>query len=626
MADGNLSFSLSNKGGGGGFNLNSLGSKPTINTFGNQGFKPNTKNVSNVNKKDVHTVTKAAKVNPPASGKEKPAAHDEVFPSSPSPQGGYEVTDLLGRRHTIKPGVTSDEALDTILGKNWLSRDLWNVGEGIVQGLAIEATGGASQLVIGGRAWMSIKTARRALIGVKGGVSAARYYLDPSQSHGDPNGLIYSLGLGFGGQIKFGNIYDGLAGLVEKESTLYKLAHTSHTWHHWADKNSLRLGSSYNVTSYEGYSLKKGLKLNSFSALSDFKSTQSFEVNNLYFNFGLDNLEKQWFTATNLYKGKAFKSPYQYQMENGGGEHHGESGDYYTKAMNKQNEKLDSEVEEIAISVGKYGTAYDRYVSRENAYKAEGMNLLGNAVGEQRNKGQYLSEVMDENRVHIQTENWEVKNQIVNGNLFEKVKGIASLPSVLTDNILFGAENITYGARGLINAGVESVLTPFGDLIYDVWMLGMVKLTVKDPATTTKVKKQEKKANGTTTLYIQSDSYKMKMKQQERDAEIYSGTFKANEAARMKKVLTLSKEQMNKIAANKPLYDKRAQLQNQLNAIKKEHEASFLGLFKKPWTEAEYEEVNRLSGWIKTTNELIAIAEGRTTPQKNSVETPKKKH
>jgi hypothetical protein len=196
MAD--LSLSLTNKGKPGGFNLSNINaSKLITNTFGTQGFKPNAKNTSNVNSKEVHKVTKADKKEQPASGEEKPPLHDEVFPSSPSPQGGYDVTDLLGRRHTIKPGVTSDEALDTILGKHWLSRDLWNIGDGIIQGLAIEATGGASQLIIGGRAWMSIKTARKALIGVKGGVSTARYYLDPSQSpkHGDPNGLIYSLGL-----------------------------------------------------------------------------------------------------------------------------------------------------------------------------------------------------------------------------------------------------------------------------------------------------------------------------------------------------------------------------------------------------------------------------------------------
>lgn len=623
MADGNLSLSLSNKGGIGGFNLKNIGSKPAINTFGNQGFKANAKNVSNVNTKEVHNVTKAAKVEPPAASESKPPAHDEVFPSSPSPQGGYDVTDILGRRHHITKGKTSDEALDEILGHNWLSKDLWNVAEGIVQGLAIEATGGASQLVIGGRAWMSMQAARRALIGVKAGVSTARYYLDPSQSHGDPNSFAYSLALGLGGQLKFGNFHDLTDGLVSHGSTLYKIGHTSHDWHTWANTNRLALGIYGGINIGNKYDFGKGISLKGSSGLSKFNNT-SLQVDNLFFSVGTDNLEKQWFTATNIYKGKALKSPYQYQMEHGGGEHYGESNDRYSKINNK----LDSQLVEIELSAGKFGTAEDRYVSRENEYKAQGMNLLGNAVGEHRNKGQFLMEVMDENRVHIQTENWAVKDQIVNGNIVQKIKGIASIPGLVADNILFGAENITYGVRGLINAGTETVLTPIGEFIYDVALFTAVKLTVKDPATTTKVKKHEQKVNGSTILYINSDSYKTKLKQQERDAEIYSGTFKANETARIKKALTISKEQADRMAANKPYYDKRAALQKQLSALQKEHEASFLGLFKKPWTEKELDQAKFLTGWIKTYNETISILEnaGRTTPQKNSVETPKKKH
>jgi hypothetical protein len=620
MAD--LSLSLTNKGKPGGFSLSNINaSKLTTNTFGTQGFNVNAKNTSNVNSKEVHKVTKAGKKEEPSSGKELPPAHDEVFPSSPSPQGGYDVTDLLGRRHRIFGGTTSDEALDDILGKNWLSRDLWNVGEGIVQGLVIEATGGASQLMIGGRAWMSIKAARKALIGVKAGVSAARYYLDPSQSHGDPNGLIYSLGLGIGGQIKFGNLYDATAGLFAKESTLYKLAHTSHTWHHWSGENSFALTGRRNINTFSKYDFGKGIKLNSFSDLSKFKNEQSFTLNNIYTNFGADNLEKQWFTATNLYKGKAFKSPYQYKMEKYGA-HYGEKDDYYGKI----NSKLDSELENIEMSAGKFGTAYDRYVSRENEYKAEGMNFLGNAVGEQRNKGQFLSEVMDENHVHIQTENWLIKEQIINGNLFEKTLGIISLPGQTAANLLVGAQNLTYAARGFINSAVETVVTPFGELAYDAWMYAMVKLTVKDPATTTKVKKQEKKANGTTTLFINSASYKFQTERQLRDAEMYSGTFKTNEIARLKKALTLSKEQTDKMASNKALYDKRAELQKELNTLKKEHEKGWI--FTKPWTDKELDQAKYLTGWIKTYNEFIQIAEnsGRTTPSKVSVETPKKKH
>jgi hypothetical protein len=157
-------------------------------------------------------------------------------------------------------------------------------------------------------------------------------------------------------------------------------------------------------------------------------------------------------------------------------------------------------------------------------------------------------------------------------------------------------------------------------------MYAMVKLTVKDPATTTKVKKQEKKANGTTTLFIKSDSYQMKMDQQQRDAEIYSGTYKTNEAARMKKALTLSKEQMDRIASNKKLYDNRAVLQKELNTLKKEHESGWI--FTKPWTDTELARAKYLTNYIKQYNELIQTAEsyGRSTPSKVSVETPKKKH
>ena len=84
-------------------------------------------------------------------------------------------------------------------------------------------------------------------------------------------------------------------------------------------------------------------------------------------------------------------------------------------------------------------------------------------------------------------------------------------------------------------------------------------------------------------------------------------------------------EEAKKIKSNKAIYDKRAELQKELTTLKKQHEASFMGIFAKPWTPQETERLDFLNGWIKTYNETIAIIENgvRRTPPKNSVETPK---
>jgi hypothetical protein len=84
-------------------------------------------------------------------------------------------------------------------------------------------------------------------------------------------------------------------------------------------------------------------------------------------------------------------------------------------------------------------------------------------------------------------------------------------------------------------------------------------------------------------------------------------------------------EEAKKDKTNKAIYDKRAELQKQLANLKKQHDSSFMGLFAKPWTPAETEELDRLNFWIKTYNETVAIIENgvRRTPPKTSVETPK---
>jgi hypothetical protein len=651
MAD--LSLSLSNKGKPGAFSLSSINSsKLTNNTFSTSGFKPNTKNLSNVNPTRVNSITKSTTEKKVTNNEDKAPLHDEVFPSSPSPEGGYEVTDLLGRRHTIKPGVTSDEALDIILGKNWVSRNLWNIVDGTVQGLSIYATGGASQLVVGGRAWMSIQAARRSLLGIKAGMSTLRYYYDPSQSNGHPNSFVYSLALGFGGQIKFGNISDALSGLVAKNSILYKLAHTSHDWHDFANTNSIQsfsLKTTLGGRFYRGGQFIPGGDRAPIGGAIYGGLKVGF--NNIYYNQGLDNLEKQWFTATALYKGKAFKSPYQYQIEHGGtDESHGGSNDYYTQLGRAQisaevrnniytetQNKLDSESENIQFAAGKFGTAYDRYVSRDLKNKAEGLNFLGNYVAEHKNKGIYLSEQIEENRLWIQNYNWEVKEQILNGNLFEKAKGIASLPGLIGSNLTTGAQNLIYLARGLVNSGTTTVVAPIGGLAYDTYMMAMIKLAIKDPVADPKVTKQVTKALGTKELYVKQTAVlkgnkNLRLPTENELREFYGvSTYEYENAPTTQNGFTTQYQRRNieKEAkldkGNKALYDRRDAMQKELAALKKEHEAGWV--FTKKWTDAENARQEYLTGWIKTYNESIAIIENRirSTPPKTSVETPKRK-
>jgi hypothetical protein len=250
------------------------------------------------------------------------------------------------------------------------------------------------------------------------------------------------------------------------------------------------------------------------------------------------------------------------------------------------------------------------------------MNILGNIVGEQRNKGQYLSEVMDENHIHIQNTNWLVKDQIVNGNLWQKTAGLLSLPGLALENTEVGVKNIIYGARGLVNSAVETVVTPFGDLLYDAWMWGAVKLAVKEPDANHKVTKQEKHANGTTTLHVNTvQDYYDKQKAQHWEYDKFGG--------RVEKPLKLNitNQDMEAINSGKPLYDARNKLQKELNALKKEHEKGWI--FTKPWTDEEISKAKWLAGNIQTYNEAIESHEQfykNFPPKKVSVETPRKKH
>ena len=617
MADGNLSFSLSNKGGVGGFSLKNVISKPTTNTFGSQGFKTNTKNVSNVNTKQVSKVTKAAKVEPPPSDEEKVPIHDIVYPSTPPPT---LVDDILGKTHTYQYGTTKEEALNTTLGYGWQSKMVWNIGDGVVQGLALAATGGASTVAFGGRTFNVLNNSRRALIGVKAGFSTLRYRYDPAQQSGPvPNSWAYSLALGLGGQIKFGNFYDLTKGMLSEGSFLYKLAHTSHQWHHFTEENNFSLFNNYGDRTIFG---------------------ATFKVTNLYNSFGLDNLEKQWFTGTGLYKGKFNTTPklYSLQMQSGDGNLLGTKNAYGTLDFrnnrdfieaNWQNAALDEEKSQIDVTSGKSGTAYDRYLSRDAQNAAMKMNWLGDYVYEHENKRIFLEEQIAENRTWIQNYNWEVKENLVNGNIFEKVSALAEIASgvALARNLFTGARNLLYFGRSVINTGTATVVQPFASTVYDIDLAFAVNNAITDPTKKPEKGKQIVKALGAKELYIkQTKGLKGKSLRFATEDEMRNAlgikTYEYDFSLNTKRDI---EAEAKKDKVNKTIYDARAKLQKEYEELKKQHNSSFMGIFAKPWTPEENERRDYLVGWIKTYNETIAIIENgiRRTPQKVSVETKK---
>jgi hypothetical protein len=615
MADGNLSLSLSNKGSVGGFSLKNVISKPTTNTFGSQGIKSNAKNLSNVNTTQVNKVAKNAKVEPPSTDREKAPLHNTVYPSTPPP---ILVNDILGKRHTYQYGTTKEEALNTTLGNGWQQALAWNVLDGLVQGTALLATGGASAtFTVGSRTFTTLNVGRQAVIGVKAGFSTLRYRYDPTQQSGPvPNSWGYSLALGLGGQFKFGNFSDIIGDFASESSFLYKLAHTSEHWHHWAHKNSLGILNDYGKVTLGGF---------------------QFGVSNLYQSFGLDNLEKQWFTGTGLYKNKFNTTPklYSLQMKKGDGNVLG-SNDYYgnryyttsdTKAAS-QNADLDRQASEINVTAGRSGTAYDRYLSRDAKIKAEGLNFLGEYVYEHQNKGIFLQEQITENRTWIQNYNWQVKENLVNGDIFQKVSALAEIVSgvAIGRNLFTGVRNLLYFGRSVVNTGTATVVQPFASTAYDIQLALAVNAAITDPTKKPEKGKQIVKALGAKELYIKQTrglkgkSLRLATEDEMRNAfgiDTYEYDFSLDTKRNIE-------AEAKKDKVNKTIYDKRAELQKQLANLKKQHEASFMGLFAKPWTPAETEELDRLNFWIKTYNENIAIVENavRRIPPKRSVETP----
>ena len=625
MADGNLSLSLSNKGTPSSFSLKQLNTSKLINnTFGTQGFKANAKNVSNVNSQQIGNLTNAAKVEPPASGEKKAPLHDIVYSSTPSPT---LVNDILGKSHIFQAGTTKEQALNTTLGKGWEKAMAWNIFDGLIQGTALLATGGASTFAFAGRTFNTFAVSQQAFLGVKAGFSTLRYRYDPTQQSGPvPNSWAYSLALGLGGQIKFGNFYDATVGMFSHNSTLYRLAHTSEHWHHWANQNRLSFGT-YGKVNLGGF---------------------QFKVDNLYNSFGLDNLEKQWFTGTALYKNKFNTTPkvYSMQMKKGDGTALG-SNDYYgnryyatseTQAA-AQNADLDRQSSEINVTAGRAGTAYDRYLSRDAQIKAMGLNWVGDYVYEHENKRQFLEEQIRENRTWIQNYNWEVKENLVNGDIFQKISAFAQLArgATLAANLFTGARNLLYFGRSVINTGTATVVQPFASTAYDIQLALAVNAAITDPTKKPEKGKQVVKALGAKELYIKQTkglkgkSLKLATEDEMRDflgVDTYelasTGKSNGNVFANPWQKRNIE-EEAKKIKSNKAIYDKRAELQKELTTLKKQHEASFMGIFAKPWTPQETERLDFLNGWIKTYNETIAIIENgvRRTPPKNSVETPK---
>jgi hypothetical protein len=618
MADGNLSLSLSNKGSVGGFSLKNVISKPTTNTFGNQGFKANTKNISNVNTKQVSKVTKAAKVEPPPSGEEKAPIHDVVYSSTPPPP--TVVNDILGVPQVYAYGTTKEQALNQSLGPGWQSKIVWNLADGFVQGLTLLGTGGASTVAFAGRTFDRLNVSRQALLGVKAGFSTLRYRYDPAQQSGPvPNSWGYSFALGLGGQIKFGNIADILGKYGDHGSKLYKLAHTSHHWHEWAQENNISLFNNYGKVSLFG---------------------GTFGVTNLYNSFGLDNLEKQWFTGSGLYKGRFNTTPplYSLQMKIGDGNLLGAEFAYGTLDFrnnrdfieaNWQNAALDEEKSQIDVTAGKSGNAYQRYLSRDAQNAAMKMNWLGDYVYEHENKRRFLEEQIAENRLWIQNYNWEVKENLINGDIFQKVSALAEIVSgvAIGRNLFTGARNLLYFGRSVINTGTTTVVQPFASTAYDIDLAFAVNNAITDPTKKPKVGKQVVKALGVKELYVnQTKGLKGKSLRFATQDEIRNAlgikTYEYDFSLNTKRDI---EAEAKKDKVNKTIYDARAKLQKEYEDLKKQHNSSFMGIFAKPWTPEENERRDYLVGWIKTYNETIAIIENgiRRTPPKNSVETPK---
>jgi hypothetical protein len=565
-------------------------SKKYVNTLKGQGVKQTKNNLSNVSTNQqsllsITTSTESGTYQSTGTGKSKPPDHREVKAAAK-----IVIKDVLGITHIYEPGTSREAILDDINGPDWMSRDLWDIGEGLIQGLAIEGTGGAAIVFIGGKAVGTVAAWKRGLLVAKASAATLRYKFDPSQSHGDPNGWGYSALLGIGSTFgKFGNVDDALGGLVSKTSILYKLTHTSHTWHHTTSAFSLK---GQFTKQFFGIGTKGGRFLpgggRALAGQTNFGGL-NLTFNNIYFNIGADNIEKQWLTVTSMYKGKIGLSPYQYELLNKA-EHHGYLNDYYSS-------RVDKTIEEAELKIGLYGKAEDRL--RERGQQKNEGNFLNKGKDNYRNFTQYQSELGSEDFQHVQTTNWQALDKLTNSKtLLGKLEAAGGLLAAAGTTAFYGTRGIIQKADALLLTGLETVATPILRINADAYMYAYVMATVPDSNQGHIQKEKKTEPDGSTT-----HTYKSTYQFPKPSSNLNK---MASESTSVVKVTSIRKEELQlgveEQKETKKFYDERREVQTKINKKIAEHSGYFIA---KPWTKVEVDELRQLNTENKQLTLLI---------------------
>ena len=389
--------------------------------------------------------------------------------------------DITGKRYKVPANASIHEQNQAVLGEDYVYNTSINVANSLIQGASITLTGGGSAAVAGTLARRQL-IADVSLLAVKGVSQAIQYHEVGSGGH--TYGWGKSFAMGFGGQVKFGNL--GLfQKTFKKDGVLYDLAHTSHVWHHFSEHNSLQL-----------LSLSPTKPYNVFGA--------QLQLNSLYTDFGFAQLEKQWLSASALYKGNFGMSSYWYEIRNGGGHNaattgpleHGEKGKEH-KAQNEHQTNIEAHANAESTWLDKTKTAL--FVEDPDR------NFVGKTVDIWRATEGYFNDAIVQNQKYKAYLNENQYNLIVNGTLGQKLQGVANIPGQVTENLLYSAANVVDFALGTVFGAVDVLATGFGDLTNVAYVSAQNWLDSGAPATKgifLDDVETVNNANGTTTVTI----------------------------------------------------------------------------------------------------------------------------
>ena len=491
-----------------------------------------------------------------------------VAPSSHS-RTLYELT---GQKHVVQGGF--EEAQKQVLGEHWRRNTTIQLVDGFVQGATLYFSGGTSAILRTGAKTIATNIAKKELIAeggllvAKGLSSSINYHYVGTGGHGYDWGesLLY----GFGGQIKFGNLA-AFQKAFKAESFMYKLAHTSHEWHHWAAHSSQNLLGKFGKTgNFKLITLGDGTVIR-------------IDASDLYTSFGFDQLEKQWLTGTALYKGKFGMSSFEYQIRNGG--HSAEGGLEHSETPTEHEEAglVDSSRKYLETNINA-GAKFNNTIGSIWTGNDPNRNIAGKVVDSYRAIGQYFGNTIDDNNAAIVVNTTNAWNKLVTSATFgERFKAVAGLNYTLINDAILEAQNLqSFTAKIALN-GIESVLEGVGGLANTAWVSAQNFVTDwfsygggagqlpedyfgKDDVKVTK------NPNGTTTVEVKKN-YKVNEKYKSEQSDVqrqlknnpYLVNKKIEEAKEAKEKKRLEKNAENNAQALNNPYTKAAHAQFSMN-------------------------------------------------------------